>query len=82
MYRGKGCATCHHTGYSGRIGIFEYLTTSPELQDLIAKAPSTKEVTDLIRSQGFKSMFEDGIEKVRNGETTLEELLRIMPPEK
>lgn len=82
LYKGKGCTVCNHTGYTGRIGIFEYLTTSPELQDLISKSPSTKDVTDLIRSQGFKSMFEDGIEKVKNGDTTLEELLRIMPPEK
>lgn len=81
FYKGKGCESCSHTGFRGRIGIFEYLTTSPELQDLIAKVPSTKEVTELVRSQGFKSMFEDGIEKVKGGYTTLEELLRVVMPE-
>ncbi|MEI8270137.1 MAG: ATPase, T2SS/T4P/T4SS family, partial [bacterium] len=77
FYRGKGCESCSHTGYRGRIGIFEFLTTSPEMQDLIVKVPSTKEVTELIRTQGFKSMFEDGVEKVKNGHTTLEELIRV-----
>ncbi len=81
FYKGKGCESCSHTGYRGRIGIFEFLTTSPELQDLIVKNPSTKEVTELIRGQGFKSMFEDGVKKVEGGFTTLEELLRVVVPE-
>ena len=81
FYRGKGCESCSHTGFRGRIGIFEFLTTTPELQDLIAKVPSTKEVSELVRKQGFKSMFEDGIEKVKNGHTTLEELIRVVVPE-
>lgn len=80
FYKGKGCESCSHTGYRGRVGIFEFLTTSPELQDLIGKSPSTKEVTDLVRGQGFKSMFEDGVEKVKAGLTTLEELLRVVVP--
>jgi len=80
FYKGNGCEACSNTGYRGRIGIFEFLTTSPELQDLIAKNPSTKEVTELVRSQGFKSMFEDGVEKVKSGMTTLEELLRVITP--
>lgn len=82
LYKGKGCATCNHTGFSGRVGVFEYLTTSPELQDLIAKVPSTKQVTELIRKQGFKSMFDDGVEKVKQGITTIDELLRVVSPEK
>ena len=80
FYKGKGCDSCSHTGYKGRIGVFEFLTTSPELQDLIAKSPSTKDVAELAKSQGFKSMFEDGVEKVQSGITTLEELLRVVLP--
>lgn len=80
FYKGKGCDACSHTGYRGRIGVFEFLTTSTELQDLIAKNPSTKDVTELVRSQGFQSMFEDGVEKVKDGNTTLEELLRVVLP--
>jgi len=80
LYKGKGCGSCTQTGYKGRVGIFEYIVASPDLQDLISKNPSTKDVTTLVRSQGFKSMFEDGIEKVKGGITTLDELLRVVNP--
>ena len=50
---------------------------SPELQNLILKNPSTQEIWNLVRKQGAKTLFEDGIEKVKNGITTLEELLRV-----
>ena len=80
FYKGKGCESCSHTGYKGRIGVFEFLTTSPEIQDLIGKSPSTKEVEDLIIKQGFKTMFEDGVLKVKAGTTTIEELLRVVNP--
>ncbi|OGZ05194.1 MAG: hypothetical protein A2845_02640 [Candidatus Lloydbacteria bacterium RIFCSPHIGHO2_01_FULL_49_22] len=78
LYKGNGCEVCSHTGYKGRIGVFEFLSTSPELQNLIAKSPSTKDVMALIKSQGFVSMFEDGIEKVKAGMTTIEEVLRVV----
>jgi type II secretory ATPase GspE/PulE/Tfp pilus assembly ATPase PilB-like protein len=81
LYRGKGCDACSHTGYKGRIGIFEFLTVSSELQDLIPKNPSTKEIFDLVRNQGYKTIFEDGVDKVKSGITTVEELLRIASPE-
>lgn len=78
LYMGKGCESCSHTGYKGRIGVFEYINTSPELQDLIAKTPATKDVMTLLKSQGFSSMFDDGIEKVKTGITTIEEVLRVV----
>ncbi len=78
LYQGKGCSACSYTGFKGRIGVYESIATSPELQDMIAKIPSTKDIADLVRSQGFSSMFEDGIEKVKAGVTTLEELLRVV----
>ncbi|MEI6304611.1 MAG: GspE/PulE family protein [Candidatus Taylorbacteria bacterium] len=81
FYRGKGCESCSHTGYKGRIGIFEFMTTSPELQDLIGKSPSTKDVLSLVRTQGFKTMFEDGVEKIKAGITTIDELLRVITPQ-
>lgn len=82
FYKGKGCVACSNTGYSGRVGIFEFIKTSPDLQDLIAKSPSTKDVTTLVKQQGFSSMFEDGIEKVKLGLITIDELLRVIPFEK
>lgn len=80
LYRGKGCKTCNGTGFKGRTAVFEFISITREMQDLILKNPSTKQLWDLARKQGAISMFEDGLEKVRNGVTTLEELLRIAPP--
>ncbi len=77
LYRGKGCGSCAGTGYRGQIGIFEFLSISPEIQDLISKNPSTIEITKLAESEGYKNMFEDGISKVKIGITSLDELLRV-----
>jgi type IV pilus assembly protein PilB len=83
LYKGKGCKTCKNTGYLGRTAIFEFILMTSELKDLVLTNPSTKQINELARSQGTRSLFEDGIDKVKNGVTTLEELLRVAsPPEK
>ncbi|MFH1188833.1 MAG: ATPase, T2SS/T4P/T4SS family [bacterium] len=80
VYEGKGCNVCNETGFKGRIAIFEFIQTSPEIQDLILSNPSTKQLWDLAKSQGAHSLFEDGIEKVKQGITTVQELLRVAAP--
>lgn len=80
LYEGKGCDVCGHSGFKGRTAIFEMIKITPELQDLILTNPSTKEVWELARSQGSRSLFEDGLDKVNQGVTSLDELLRIAPP--
>lgn len=80
LYHGKGCATCANTGYKGRVALFEFIQNSMEMQELILKNPSKKEVWELARKQGTLSMFEDGLEKVREGLTTLEEVYRVAAP--
>lgn len=80
LYQGKGCAACNNTGYRGRSGIYELIRLTPELKDLILKNPSTQEIWDIAKDQGSHSLFEDGMEKVRSGETTIEEVLRITAP--
>ena len=80
LYKGKGCSLCSDTGYKGRIALFEFLNVTREMKDLILKNPSTKQVWSLAKKQGMKSLFEDGIEKVKNGVTTLEEVLRVTAP--
>ncbi len=83
LYQGKGCESCGHSGYKGRTAIFEFITITPELQNLILKNPSTQEIWQVARGQGARMLFEDGIEKVKIGVTTLEELLRVaLPPNK
>ncbi len=80
LYKGKGCKACGGSGYKGRVGIFEFIDVSPEMEELIQKNPSTKEIWDLARKQGAHSLFEDGLEKIKAGLTTLEEVLRVAAP--
>lgn len=82
LYKGKGCDACGQSGYKGRTAIFELIAVTPELQNLILKHPSSQEIWKIARSQGAQTLFEDGIEKVKNGVTTLDELLRVAEPPK
>ncbi len=80
LYKGRGCPACQNTGYSGRVGVFEILSASTELRELILKRPTISEIYALEDRQGIKSMFEDGIDKVKSGVTTLDEILRVARP--
>ncbi len=77
LYEGKGCAMCSGTGYKGRTALFECIRITPAMQDLIVRKPSTQEIWKLARQEGARSLFEDGVLKVKNGITTVEELLRV-----
>jgi len=81
LYSGKGCPVCSGTGYLGRTAIFEVIKLTPALRELILKSPSATQIWDLAIKEGSRSMFEDGLEKVGAGVTTLEELLRVAPPQ-
>lgn len=80
LYKGKGCAQCNGSGYKGRAAIFEFIRATPELQDLILRDPSMRQIWTLARKQGSLPMFEDGIQKVLQGLTTVWELLRVASP--
>lgn len=76
LYNGTGCNRCGGTGYYGRIGIFELLEMNPDLRNLtFAKAP-TGEIREKARSYGMLTLTEDGLRKVIQGITTVEEVLR------
>lgn len=77
LFAGKGCPECGNSGYKGRSAIFEFIRNTSAMQDLITTKPSTQEIWELARKEGSKTLFEDGIDKVKNGVTTLEELLRV-----
>jgi len=79
-YAGKGCPSCAGKGYQGRTAIYEIVSITPEIEDLILKNPSSQAISQLARKQGFRSLFEDGMEKVTNGITTPQELLRVASP--
>ncbi len=76
FFKGKGCKSCENSGYKGRIGIYEVLDITPEMQQLILKRVSSDELNNLARSQGMASMVQDGILKACNGVTSMEEVWR------
>jgi type II secretory ATPase GspE/PulE/Tfp pilus assembly ATPase PilB-like protein len=80
LYEGKKCEACGFTGYKGRTSIYEIIKITPTMQELLVKRPSAQEIWKLARKEGGKSVFEDGLEKVKSGVTTIEELVRIAPP--
>jgi len=80
FYKGKGCAVCGHTGFRGRVAIFELITVNPEMEALVLTNPSAQEVWAAAQKNGARSMFEDGIAKVKHGITTVDEVLRVAQP--
>jgi len=80
IYKGKGCAVCSNTGYRGRSAIFEIINITPEMESLILTEPSTQEIWKLAQKQGSVSLFEDGIEKIKEGITTFDEVMRVAAP--
>ena len=77
LRRGKGCRECRHTGYRGRLGIFELLMMNDELRELVVKHASATQVLEVARRYGLKLMREDGWAKVRRGLTTVHEINRV-----
>jgi type IV pilus assembly protein PilB len=80
LYKGKGCEACGGTGYVGRVGIYELLVITPEVEELIVARASTTDLNNMARKQGMKLLFDDGFEKVKSGMTTIEELTRVAAP--
>lgn len=77
LYKGAGCEVCNGTGYKGRLGVFEILEMSEEIKKLILQSASSQQIMETAKKQGMTTMLEDGIDKVMNGITTLEEVLRV-----
>jgi type IV pilus assembly protein PilB len=78
LHRGRGCDLCRHTGYKGRIGIFELMVMSEEIQDLVVKRAPLSEIREAALLNGMKTLKQDGFQKVLEGMTTLEELMRVV----
>jgi type II secretory ATPase GspE/PulE/Tfp pilus assembly ATPase PilB-like protein len=81
FYRGKGCNKCMQTGYRGRIGIFELMVPSDDIRALAVSKASTTEIRKAALKAGMRTMQADGLEKVRSGRTTLEEVMRVTQQE-
>lgn len=81
FYKGKGCSNCANSGYSGRIGIFEVLPLSESINKLIAKRASGTDIKNQAIAEGMLTMKQDGLLKVFDGTTTIDEVLRVTSAE-
>ena len=75
-YKGKGCPSCNDTGYKGRIGLYEVMEITDEIRELILIGASALELRKKSIEDGMVSLRESGLHKIRNGVTTIEEVLR------
>jgi type IV pilus assembly protein PilB len=73
----RGCAACNGTGFKGRIGIFEIMTVTPEMESLIYSGSSLTNIRNLARQQGMRTMRQDGLRKAMKGQTTLGEVFAV-----
>ncbi len=76
LYRGGGCAACHHTGYRGRLGIFEMLRLDDELRELVVRGASAVELRGHALRHGLTPLRESGLRAMLAGETTAEEVIK------
>lgn len=80
IYHGRGCSSCNQTGYKGRTGLFELLHLSEEFRQLLTSNFHESQLVDLAHKQGMVTLRDDSREKLLNGETTPEEILRVLGP--
>ncbi len=77
FYRGKGCGKCSNSGFSGRVGIFEVLLMNEEIKNMVTIKMSANDIRKRALEQGMTTLYSDGIEKIKKGITTIEEVLRV-----
>lgn len=77
LLRGSGCSNCYHTGYRGRVGLFEVLKVSETFQSLVLRGSSLDLLRQQARCDGLVSLRERGLDKIKTGLTTVEEVLSV-----
>ncbi|OGI41890.1 MAG: hypothetical protein A2593_04045, partial [Candidatus Moranbacteria bacterium RIFOXYD1_FULL_44_9] len=77
IFEAQGCPECNNIGYKGRTAVSEIMDMTKEMEELVTRGPTTSEVEDLARKQGMLTMAQDGILKVVEGITTMEEVERV-----
>jgi len=76
IYKGEGCKTCNGTGYKGRVGLYEVMEITEEVQELILVGASAREIRKKAIEEGMLSLRQSGLIKIKSGVTTLDEVLR------
>ena len=80
-FRGAGCAECHHTGYRGRVAIYEVMTLTDDLRKMILRGGSAADLKAAAMEKGMRTLRQAAVRKVRQGVTTVEEALRVTEPD-
>lgn len=78
LFKGRGCPVCYDSGYKGRIATHEILKATSGLQKLMVTNPSQDELAAYVKQVGMKTLFDDGMERVLQGSTTIEEIARVV----
>jgi type IV pilus assembly protein PilB len=78
LYHPKGCSRCNNTGYKGRLGIYEVMIVSEAIRRLTVERKSADEISRVAQAEGMKNLREDGIDKVLQGLTSIEEIARVI----
>lgn len=78
FYRGAGCEECNHKGYHGRVGLFEVMTVTSKIREIIARNATSREIEKIAVAEGMITMLQDGLDKVSSGLTTIEEVVRVV----
>ncbi len=76
FFRGRGCDSCNHTGYTGRMAIFEIMPLEDTLREQIMSKVSTNLIRNEARRQGMRSLRETGLMAIYEGQTTIDEVVR------
>ena len=76
VYKGRGCQTCNNTGYKGRVGLYEVMEVTDDIRELILIGASALELRKKAIDDGMITLRESGLHKIRNGITTIEEVVR------
>jgi type II secretory ATPase GspE/PulE/Tfp pilus assembly ATPase PilB-like protein len=80
LFKAVGCPECSQTGYRGRMAVMEVLVVNSEIERLVSAGETADMIAEAARGAGMKTLWESGVEHVRAGETTLDELLRVVEP--
>jgi len=76
VYKGKGCSICNNTGYKGRLGLYEVMPMKEEIKELVLSRASNSEIKKEAIRMGMKTLRQSGVSKIKDGVTTIEEVLR------
>jgi type IV pilus assembly protein PilB len=78
LSKGRGCETCRHTGYKGRLGIFELMVMNDEIAELVGRRAPLADIREASKANGMKDLRADGLEKILAGITTPEEIKKVV----